>query len=331
MTREHSQKTPLAHPADPHSYLYPICNEPMPSSFSNPDQASLRLEIEAAKIFDLFDEFYIHTRHDLSKQRNIDDLSEDEQNCLVRVAMRTVELDKSLAKGIEGTRLTLRSWMAAFEASPRTEKNRISHISTQTFFFCVWIWVATWRDASAVLVDRFEPQFEYFTDLCEQYLEIYNTKAPIRRSFPARDGDTAHTVDTPPAFSLGSGVVTCLVAIVEQCRNSCIRRRCLATLQKINLRGIFDTGYLVAFLQAIVDHEEQAAVEMNPDLDLIAGLQACDIPEPARILEVVMSPSYQASNFDFYKKKHLSMIYVSGQEPGTDAILETREQIIPVP
>jgi hypothetical protein len=319
------------HPADPHSYLYPICNEPMPSSFSNPDQASLHLEIEAAKIFDLFDDFYIHTRDALSEQRNIDDLSEDEQNCLVRAAMRTVKLDESLAEGIEETRLTLLSWMAAFEASPRTEKNRISHISTQTFFFCVWIWVATWRDASAVLVDRFEPQFEYFADLCEQYLEIYNTKAPIRRTFPARDGDTAHTVDTPPAFSLGSGVVTCLVAIVENCRTSCIRRRCLATLQKINLRGISDTRYLVAFLQAIVDHEEQAAAQMNPDLDLVAGLRACDIPESARLLEVVMSPSYQASNFDFYKKKHLSMIYVSSRDSSTDTdILETREQMIPV-
>ena len=305
----------------------------MPSSFSSPDQASLHLEIETAKIFDLFDDFYMHTHDALSEQRNLDVLGEDEQNCLVRAAMRTAELDESLEEGIEETRLTLRSWMAAFETCPRTEKNRISHISTQIFFFCVWIWVATWRDASASLVDRFEPQFEYFTRLCEEYLEIYNTKAPIRRSFThTRDGDnTAQPIDTPPAFSLGSGVVTCLVAIVEKSRNSSIRRRCLVTLQKINLRGISDTGYLVAFLQAIVDHEEQAAAQMNPDLDLGAGLQACDIPETARLLEVVMSPSYQAANFDFYKKKTLSMIFVSGRDEAADAILETREQVIPVP
>ena len=70
---------------------------------------------------------------------------------------------------------------------------------------------------------------------------------------------------------------------------------------------------------------------MNPDLDLGAGLQACDIPETARLLEVVMSPSYQAANFDFYKKKTLSMIFVSGRDEAADAILETREQVIPVP
>jgi hypothetical protein len=303
----------------------------MPSTFSSSDQASLHLEIETAKIFDLFDDLFIHTHGVLSKQRNIDDLSEDEQNCLVRVALRTVELDDSLAKGIEETRRTLRVWMAAFEASLPTEKNRISHISTQIFFFCVWIWVATWRDASAVVVDRFEPQFAYFTGLCEQYLEIHAAKSTLRRSFITRDGNTTHPIDTPPAFSLGSGVVTCLVAIVEKCRNSSIRRRCLATLQKINLRGISDTGYLVAFLQAIIDHEEQSAAQMNPYLDLSVGLQAQEIPESARLLEVVMSPSYQASNFDFYKKKHLSIIYVSGRDSTTDIMLETREQIILVP
>lgn len=303
----------------------------MPSTFSSPDQASLHLEIAAAKIFDLFDDFYIHTRYVLSKQRNVDDLSEDEQNCLVRATMRNVELDDTLTKGIEETRRILRTWMAAFEVLPRTEQNRISHISTQAFFFCVWIWVETWRDASATLVDRFEPQFLYFTGLCEQYVEIHLAKAPLRGSFTAHDGNTPRSIDTPPAFSLGSGVVTCLVAIVEKCRNSSIRRRCIATLQKINLRGIFDTGYLVAFLRAIVDHEEKGAVQMSPHLNLNAGLQAQDIPEAARLLEVVMSPSYQVLNFDFYKKKHLSMIYVGGQDPTSGLTFETSEQIIPVP
>jgi hypothetical protein len=122
----------------------------MPPTFSSPDQASLHLEIETAKIFDLFDDLFgdlfddlfIHTHGVLSERMNTENLSEDKQNCLVQAAMRTVELDDSLSEGLE-TRRTLRSWMAAFEASPRTENNRMSHISTQIFFFCVWIWVAT--------------------------------------------------------------------------------------------------------------------------------------------------------------------------------------------
>jgi hypothetical protein len=304
----------------------------MPSSFSSPDQASLHLEIEAAKIFDLFDDLFIHTHDALSEQRNMDDLGEDAQNCLVRARLRTAELDDSLAESIEATRLTLRSWMTAFESCPRTEKNRISRISTQIFFFCVWVWVATWRDTSAVAADRFEPQFDYFAALCEEYLEIHGAKTLIRRSFTARNSDTApHPIDTPPAFSLGSGVVSCLVAIVEKCRDSAIRRRCLSTLRKINLRGISDTGYLVAFLQAIVDHEEQAAVQLNTQLDLGGGLRACDIPEAARLLEVVMSPSYQVSDFDFYKRKQLSLIYVTGRDAMEHGMLQTRERVFAVP
>jgi hypothetical protein len=291
----------------------------MPSSFASPDQASLHLEIETAKIFDLFDDLFIHTHNALSKHRDMDGLGQDEQNCLVRAALRTVELDGSLADSIETTRLTLLSWMAAFKSCPRTDKNRISHISTQIFFFCVWIWVATWRDESAVLADRFEPQFDYFAVLCEEYLEIHAVKTPVRRSFNARNSDTAPPlpIGTPPAFSLGSGVVSCLVAIVEKCRDSAIRRRCLATLRKINLRGISDTGYLVAFLQAIIDHEEQAAVQMNHNklMNLRVGsLRACDIPECARLVEVVLAPSYQVSDFDFYKRKELSLIYIVSRE-----------------
>jgi len=301
----------------------------MPSTFSNPDQASLHLEIATAKVFDLFDDIFIHTHCILSEHKDLDSLSEDAQNCLVRAALRTVDLDDSLIESIEQAKATLHSWMSAFQSSPRTEKNRISHISTQIFFFCVWIWVATWRDATAVMVDRFEPQFEYFTGLCEQFLDIHTAKTPVRRSFTTSDGDRQQPIDTPPAFSLGSGVVTCLVAIVEKSRSSSIRARCLATLQKINLRGIFDTRYLVAFLQAIVDHEEQQALLAAPHLELIGGLQAREIPESARLLEVVMSPSYQVSNFDFYKKKHLSMIYVSGEEESVDIHgLQTREKTI---
>jgi hypothetical protein len=309
----------------------------MPSSFSSPDQASLHLEIKTAKIFDLFDDLFIHTHDVLSETRNMDDLGEDEQNCLVRAALRTVKLDNSLVESIEAAHLTLLSWMAAFESCPRTDKNRISHISTQIFFFCVWIWVATWRDESAVLADRFEPQFDYFAGLCEEYLEIHAAKTPVRRSFTARNSDAMPLpIDTPPAFSLGSGVVSCLVAIVEKCRDSVIRRRCLATLRKINLRGISDTGYLVAFLQAVIDHEEQAAVQMNPDklLDLCIGLQAYDIPECARLLEVVMSPSYQVSDFDFYKRKELSLIYIVSRESSSfkssSRKIEVRKKIISI-
>lgn len=115
---------------------------------------------------------------------------------------------------------------------------------------------------------------------------------------------------TPPAFSLGSGVVTCLAAIVEKCRTSSIRHRCIALVRRINLRGVFDTEYLAVYLQTIVNHEEQTARRLNLDVSAEVGLRARDVPEEARLLEVVMSPSRHRSRFDFYKTNRVNAIYM---------------------
>jgi hypothetical protein len=74
---------------------------------------------------------------------------------------------------------------------------------------------------------------------------------------------------------------------------------------------------------------------MNPDkLDLCIGLQAYDIPECARLLEVVMSPSYQVSDFDFYKRKELSLIYIVSRESSSfkssSRKIEVRKKIISI-
>ena len=180
-------------------------------------------------------------------------MSTDQQNCLLRAALRTVELNDNLTERIDQCRDSLRAWNAAFSGTQQTEGNIVSHMSTQIFFFCIWFWVETWRDTTAMEVDRFESQFIYFTDLCEHFLDLHVAKTPFRNTFTAIQTQGPTPLNTPPAFSLGSGVVTCLVAAVEKCRNPVIRRRCLAILQRINLRGIFNTHYLVAYLQAIIE------------------------------------------------------------------------------
>lgn len=279
----------------------------MPSRFSSPDEASIHLEAITAKTFDLFELLWDHTYYTLRTYRDVESLDHDTQNCLVRGALRTVELENSLTEGVEQSRRTLQAWMQAF-AVPPTQKNLVAHLSVQIFFFCIWVWVEMWRDATAMLADRFETQYEYMAGLCEQYVEMHIAKTP----FNFRDASRASQANTPPAFSLGSGVVTCLAAVVEKCRNSSVRRRCIATLQKINLRGIFETNYLVAYLEAIIEYEENTARELtisDGELPGPSDFQAHEIPETARLLEVVMSPSYRCENFEFYKSKQVEMIY----------------------
>ena len=293
-------------------YLYPICEEPMPARFSDPDEASLHLEVITAKMFDSYDDLYLHTQDLLGKRRNLDELSEDAQDALVIASLRTVELDDVLAASVEEAHRNLDAWMASFAGVLQTTSNRLSHVSTLIFYFCVWIWTKTWRDPTAKLVDRFAPQFEYFTGLCELFVESHIAKTPLRNeSSYCEKLDETQRLDTPPAFSLGSGVVTCLVAIVEKCRTSSIRRRCISTLRKINLQGLFDTGYLASYLSAIVDYEEQSAVLLAMHDGTSVDFQAHEIPEAARFLQVGMSPSYHSDNFEFYKAEQVSFIYVT--------------------
>lgn len=279
----------------------------MPARFSDPDEASLHLEVITAKIFDSYDDLYLHTQDLLGRQRDLSELSGDAQNVLVIASFRTVELVDVLAASVEQAHRNLDAWMASFAKVAQTPSNRLSHISTQIFYFCVWIWSKTWRDPTATLVDRFEPQFEYFAGLCEQYVESHIAKTPLRSKTPGG----MNGLDTPPAFSLGSGVVTCLVSIAEKCRTSSIRRRCIATLRKINLQGLFDTGYLASYLSAIVDYEEQSAVLLAMHDDNKVDFQAHEVPEAARFLQVGMSPSYHSDNFEFYKAEQVSLIYVA--------------------
>ncbi|KAH0046332.1 hypothetical protein KCU78_g95, partial [Aureobasidium melanogenum] len=294
-------------------YLYPISQNVVCPTFSNPDEASLYLETVTAKIFDVYDRLAQHTLKDLDSRtpKLLDSLDEDQEICLMRAALRFVELDQSLQEAIEECKDSLHIWTKAFRMVPRTSANLLSHISTQIFFFCVYVWVETWQDVDACLVDRFEPQFAYFTDLCEQYLQLHAAKTPRYNAFACSSGTGTDRFHTPPAFSLGSGVVTCLAAIVEKCRTSSIRRRCIALLRKINLRGVFDTNYLATYLQAVVDHEELAAQLHNPDVDLGIGLRACDVPEHARLLEVIMSPARHRSRFDFYKTDRINAVFAT--------------------
>jgi hypothetical protein len=317
--------------ADFGRYLYPICKDPMPMRFSNPDEASLHLEVITAKIFDFFDDLYIHTREILSRHRDLDAVNDDTQGLLIRASLRSLDLDSSLAEGVEDCHRNLDAWMLAFSGVSQTPSNRLSHISAQIFYFCVWIWSKTWLDTTSMLVDRFEPQFEYFTGLCEQYVELHLAKTPLRSGFSARGNGVGHErSDTPPAFSLGSGVVTCLVVIVEKCRTSSIRRRCIATLRKINLQGVFDTDYLVAYLSAVVEHEEQVAQLFNLDDDLKTDFGAHEIPEAARFLEVLMLPTYHCSDFDFYKAGWVSFIYVTNIGGGLRGELQVGERSVRV-
>lgn len=119
--------------------------------------------------------------------------------------------------------------------------------------------------------------------------------------------------------------------VVENCQTSSVRQRCIALLGIINLRDIFDTDYLVAYLQAIVDYEENAARRHNPDIGLKSDLKACDVPEAARFLERHLSPSYNCDRFDSYSTNHVNVVYVTKGQNGDGNELQLGHLMVQVP
>ncbi|KAI4781240.1 hypothetical protein E4T52_03827, partial [Aureobasidium sp. EXF-3400] len=227
-------------------YLRPSSEKALPSIFQELDEATMHLEVIKTKMYNHFDAIYTYANRTFSEPELLDCLEIDLRMCLLRATLRSLNFDKAshLLLGAEEIRQHLRVWAEAFEMLPRTSENLKSHISAEIYFYCLWIWMEVWRDENASLIDRFEQRFIYLTDLCEQYLDLHITRTPSYNIFNGCNADDKRRFATPPTFSLGSYVVRCLTVVVENCRTSAVRQRCIALLRKINMRGVFDTSYL---------------------------------------------------------------------------------------
>ena len=118
----------------------------MPSRFANPDEASSYLNVISTGIHDFFEDLWEHTYCASGKQTDFHQLSIDQRNCLIQAALRTVDLNDDLADRLEQCRQSLCAWTVAFSAIQQTRENIISHVSTQISFFCISVWVETWRE-----------------------------------------------------------------------------------------------------------------------------------------------------------------------------------------
>jgi hypothetical protein len=108
--------------------------------------------------------------------------------------------------------------------------------------------------------------------------------------------------------------------VVEKCRDSKIRRRGIELLKAFDLRGIFDTPYLVAYYQHLVVEEEKRARELHGMT--LSDLKCSDIPQQARFVDAMMCfcDSEQEGD-EFYRKSYGSMLYVANS--GYSGALET--------
>jgi hypothetical protein len=119
--------------------------------------------------------------------------------------------------------------------------------------------------------------------------------------------------------NLGNNLASTISLVIEKCRDSKIRRRGIEILKAFDLRGIFDTPYLVAYYQHVVAEEEMRAREMQPTT--LLDLKCSDVPPQARFVDALMCfcDSEQEGD-EFYRKDFGSMIYAVNS--GHSGVLE---------
>ncbi|KXT06997.1 hypothetical protein AC578_7262 [Pseudocercospora eumusae] len=104
--------------------------------------------------------------------------------------------------------------------------------------------------------------------------------------------------------------------IAFKSRKSSIRRRCIELLRTINMQGVFDSWYLASFAQLVADLEEKRAREITCKPEGV-DLEASEVPEAARFVEIELSPvNYTEHRQSFYKGDMGRLCYVYKDEAG---------------
>ena len=120
--------------------------------------------------------------------------------------------------------------------------------------------------------------------------------------------------------NLGNNLASTICLVIEKCRDSKIRRRGIELLKAFDLRGIFDTPYLVAYCQHLVAEEERRARELQATTPL--DLKCSDVPKRARFVDALMCfCDFEQEGEEFYRKSYGRMMYVVNN--GNSGVLET--------
>lgn len=279
----------------------------MPLAFQNVQSAHIHLDYIATRANLVWRELLTIGEAYLEENADLCIGLEDEVcDFLLGCISRTVPISHSdpFLTNYQAMRQDLRNWLNAWATVAQDENNLADHLLCQIFFFYVWYRVETWRDGTEMLADRFEEQFAHITNLAEKYVKLHQSPT---RYISTRSSEKTFT--TPPLFSFGTGFVTTLMVIAIKCRTTSIRRRCIATIRSLNLQGVFDSAYLAAYLDAIVDLEESKARQIYGYDESKTAWEMDEIPEEARLFEPMMLPGRHLNQTTFYTEERGSLVY----------------------
>jgi hypothetical protein len=297
------------------SPLHAICEDPMPTHFQSVRDASIHLDALCSEVSTHEELAYDKAERSRNPQQReqITISHQCADDCLTMVMSRSLDLgDGDTAHlAIDATLAALKQWRAAFAYLVNSHPNPNSVLLLEIQYLQAWLALCTINDLDQTLCDSLEDDFRRAVEVAETFL----------RQTPAHVSDVSNFEHRLQGLSnLGNNLTSTICLVAEKCRNSQIRRRAIGLLGAFDLRGIFDTPYLVAFYQHLVAEEEMRARQYRATT--LAELKSSDIPPQVRFLEAIMcSCDSQQEGEEFYKLSHGCMVYVV--KTGQSGILET--------
>jgi hypothetical protein len=298
------------------SPLQAICKDPMPNQFQSVKDASVHLDVLCSDASRHEEHLFDKADHVLGFQHGEENSPtghQCEQFCLVMATSRTLELDgQSIFQlDLHATIAALRRWRAAFATLLSSQPWSNSVLLLEAQYLQTWIFLQIINDFDQTICDGLEEDFRRAVDIAETYM--------LQEPTSISSAGSVH-LSLWSLSNLGNNLASTICLVVEKCRDSKIRRRGIELLKAFDLRGIFDTSYLVAYYEHLVAEEEARARELQ-GMTLL-DLKCSDIPQQARFVDAMMCfcDSEQEGD-EFYRKSYGSMLYVVNS--GYSGALET--------
>lgn len=301
--------------------LQAVCTADIPAHFQSARDASVHLDAISSEASRYWERLYEEaTRFHGTVPGSIPEhlwAHECARDCWTFAMARVLSTNHDLdfAQEVNNTIAALDRWHAAFVPLTESQPDSAALMLLEIQFWQSCMTLHALHDSKQSLSDRYEDRFERIVSVAERYLLQQPSSTKDREQNIPRLRVLSH---------LGNNLASCICLVVEECRNSETRRRAIDILSGLDLRGVFDTSFLVAFYRHLVSEEEMRARAVNPAAP--PELKSQDIPRSARLLETCMCYCGPEEGEDiFYKKDHGLMMYVTAKEES--GALELNESI----
>lgn len=304
------------------SPLQAICNDTMPASFQSIRDASIHLDALCSEAYKHEDFLFDRAEQALNLQPESQMLVTHEcaRMCLIMARSRSTELidQSSVDADVNNTIKALMQWRAAFSPLMASQSQSVPVMLLEIQHLQAWLVLCTFNDVEQTLCDEFEQYFRRVIDITEEYMLI--------RPPTVFQKDQAN-FKLRALSDLGNNLASTVCLVVERCRNIEIRQRAIRLLGQFDLKGIFDTPYLVAYYQHLVSEEEKRAQAPSPmpSMTPMSGI----MPPQARFSEALMCHcGSDEEGEEFYRKDSGRMVFaVRNCESGVLEVGESTFQV----